>query len=238
MKFSLRKLVLLAIAAVCLVGSQARAQVISTVPTWIAGGSSSTVAPWGSSNSDTPTYGQSFTATASNSVLQSGLFEIRVSSGNPIPYSAYVYAWSGTATTGSALATVTGLTASGSSFAPYTANFGGVSLTPGNQYVVLYSTIGLSASTGVGVWGGNLPDTTYTGGTFVYNPVATTLAGLSNPSGWNPAGNLGDSAFTFTFGGSAAVPEPSIWALMTVGSIAVGGGALLRRLRNKNAVAS
>jgi hypothetical protein len=228
-----RKCVLAAIAAACLMGSRAQGGFIDTTAAWAADGSIGNIGYWG--GTVTPTYGQTFTATSSNSVLQTALFEINVTQGAPINYNAYVFAWNGYATTGSALATLTGQSVSGSSYKPTTANFGAVTLTPGQMYVVLFSTVGLTASSGYAVWGGNLPDNTYSDGTFVFNNNSTTTATFDNAANWY-SGAVGDAAFTFTFGPTAAIPEPSSLVLMTVGLIAIGGGALRRRRDNQGVV--
>jgi len=217
---------LFAVVAVLTSTGTARATFISTVPSWDG---SSSVLPWGSDASGaTPTYGQTFTATVTEAVLNSVLFEINNSSGVSIPYHAYVYAWNGSAITGSALFTSGALSVpAGSGFQAVTVNTGSVSLTPGKEYVAFFSTTNdLGASTARASWGGNLPDSTYAGGQFVYNN-GTTFSQLSaGGRAWNEFSsfNFGDLAFTLTFESQApSVPEPATMTSLATGVLTLAG---------------
>ncbi len=196
--------------------------VISTI-----GAANSSISPWGSvASGATPTYGQSFIDPTGYPILQSVTFLIDNPNSAGIPFQAYIYAWNGSDITGPALFTSaqTVAPASGSSFVPVTLSSLDVQLTPGDQYVALYSTVGLAGSLGGAAWK-LAPDSAYPGGTFEYNNSPT----LPPPPGsWNQFGNFGDAAFELTFS-TAPVPEPSSLALL--GTAALGVLALLRRPR-------
>jgi hypothetical protein len=229
MTLSLRNLALAAMAAACLTTSSARADVISTIGSWDG---STSIGTWGSVGSGgTPTYGETFTATAANSTLQSMLFEIQTTASDPILFNAYVYQWDGTNITGPALFTSPLQTVpTGSGFQAISVSTGNLALTPGQQYIAMYSTIGDAGSlSATGAWGGRLPDSTYPDGTFEYNNASSF--GAMTSSNWNVSGGFGDLAFTLTFASPAAVPEPSTWALITVSAAFLGGKTLLRRRR-------
>ena len=221
-----RKLVLAVLVLAGITGESARAD-ITTIAAWNAA-SQPGVASWGNPAGSTPTYGETFTATGGNTTLTSMTFEIQSVGGASIPFQAYVYAWNGTGITGSALFTssVQGVPF-GSGYQAITVSTGGTLLTAGQQYLAMYSTIGDGGSaSSTGEWGGFLPDTTYTGGTFEYNNAASLGALNGN---WDLSGNLGDLAFDLAFA-PAAVPEPSTWMLLGLGaSIGIVSRGLRRR---------
>ena len=165
-----------------------------------------------------PTYGQTFTATASESILNSILFKIDNFSGSPIPYHASVYQWTGTTITGSALFTSGLSSVPAAGLQAVTVNTGAVSLTPGTQYVAFFSTIGDGGSTNA-AWGLITTDV-YAGGNFVLSN-ATTSAGLTGP--WSNFSSF-DGAFTFSFGqAAAAVPEPATLTAACLGLATLAG---------------
>jgi hypothetical protein len=194
---------------------------ISTVPLATAGSigtlgawnGSSSINSWGSPSSGaTPSYGETFTATDATNLLNSMTFEIQDTTG-PIAYQAYVFDWSGTGVITPALFTSPAETVnSQAGFQQITIDTGALVLTSGNAYIALFSTIGETPSANSTSWGGSLPDSTYTGGTFQYNN-STDLASLS--SNWNEFGNFGNLAFSLDLGSTAA-PEPS--SLVMLGS--------------------
>jgi hypothetical protein len=178
---------------------------------------------------ETPTYGESFTAAAGFDVLNAMTFEIQNTSGASIPFNAYVYAWNGTAITGSALFTSgPNSVASGAGFQAISVNTGAVALTDGSTYIALYSTLGDGGSaSAVSSWGILSSDSAYPGGTFEYSNAAL-LSGLSDSTTWNngSAGSVGeDLAFELDFNGSAT-PEPSTFTLIAG---ALVGAVLWRR---------
>ncbi len=170
----------------------------------------------------TPTYGQTFTATASENVLDSMLF--RIASSNAIDFRAYVYQWdsANSAIVGPALFTSDVRTIPNTEFGFFedvSVATGGIELTPGTVYIAMYSTLGLTGS-GYAAWE-NAPDSAYAGGKFEYNN-ASDFGGLG--SNWNNYGDFGDLGFTLEL--SNAVPEPGAWLLSI-------GGALFLALLNR-----
>jgi hypothetical protein len=177
-----------------------------------------------------PTFGQTFTATATDSILLSMKFSIQYLSGNPILYRAFVIGWTGTTITGPEL--FSGPTSSLSSQDGYqtvTQTTGALALTPVQQYLAAFTTVGQGGTGGSATWGAVFPGT-YAGGNFVTNS-ATTLAGLS--SNWFQY-DITDLAFELEFRTSAAsVPAPPAVVLAGFGA----GCVALRRYVGRRATA-
>jgi hypothetical protein len=226
-----RKLVLAAAAALSLTGSVARADVISTLSSWTGsvGGtpaSGNNFAAWGTSPAGTPTYGETFTVPAGDTTLTSLTTEVATISGAPIGYKLAIYAWTGSATTGSAVYSGTGSIPASSTFEALTTNLTGTTVTPGSKYVFYYTTVGLSEPSATAAFGAIFPAAT--AGTFVYNNDVSL-----NNADWNSVN--ASLAFSLTLSPAVSgVPEPSTWALLTVASLA-GVGGVLRRNRKVSA---
>jgi hypothetical protein len=196
------------------------------------------ISSWGTNR--TPTYGQTFTATSTFSTLTAMTFS--VSGGTPQSYAAHVFAWNpltftatGTALFSSPFQTIPN--AATNTFDKYTVNTGTLSLTPGQQYVAMFSTIGVPLdfpSPTARAWG-RVSDGTYTGGTFVFNNLSSSdINDLAGNTRWNfnsasPA-NFGDLAFRLDFQDTAslATPVPPTFVMMLVGAVGYG---LVRRKR-------
>jgi hypothetical protein len=225
MMFS-RKLVLAATVALSLTGSIARADVISTLPSWTGSVGSAPATgnnyhSWGVPNGGTPTYGETFTVPVGDTTLSSLQVEVATLSGAPIGFKLYIYAWNGSATTGSAVYSGSGSIADSSgNFENVTSNLTGTTVTPGSTYVFYYTTAGTGDAAATAAFGAIFPATA--AGNFVFN---------NDPNVGNNAWNTGPAslAFSLTLSPSASVPEPSTWALLTVGTVAACGGALRRR---------
>jgi hypothetical protein len=213
------------------------AQSIDTFPAW---NGSNALDRWGAVN-DTPTFGQSFTATASLNNLTNMTFSMALTRGTQVlQYQAYVFAWTGSNISGSALFT-SGLQTTPNSAAQTQVSVatGGVPLTPGQQYVAFFSTNGIadpSSGYNWGMLGTSVPGAAdgYAGGNLVFNnnTDVTFSGGWNNPSffGANPGA---DFAFRFDF--TAGVPEPATWALMGVtGAIVSGTYYIRRRLKSRS----
>ena len=187
----------------------ARGQSIDTFPLWDG---RTFAGLWGGSYA-TPSMGQTFTATASQNDLLSMTFSIEAQDPPPYNFQAYVFQWTGTGTTGGALFTsaVTAAPTTIGTYVPITINTGGLNLTPGQQYVALFSVNGLNAygNGGDSYWA-YLNADGYSGGNFVYNNTA------SLQGGWQNFG-AGDLAFDLAF----AVPEPSTISLACLGVLAL-----------------
>jgi hypothetical protein len=190
------------------------AGVISTLGSW---NGVTDIGTFGSVAAEaTPTYGETFTAAAGEDVLQTINFEIENESSVAIPYNAYVYAWDGSELSGGALF-ASGLESIpvGAGFQEISVSVPNLSLADGSQYVAFFSTIGDGGSNLTeAAWGGDMPDSAYPGGTFVYSNDAV-FSDLS--TGVWTSGSFGDLAFELDFASPA--PEPSTLILV--------GGALL-----------
>jgi hypothetical protein len=175
--------------------------IISTIPTTFG-----SIAPWGTvASGATPTYNQTFIDPLGNPYLQSATFLIQNMVASAMPFEAYIYAWNGTAVTGPALFTspAESVAPSGATFNPITVSNMNVQLTPGNKYIVFYSTIGFDGTADRATWGG-APMTAYTDGEFEFNN-SSTLA-LPPLERWRQFGIR--TGFHAT-----PVPEPSSLAL-------------------------
>ncbi|HEV3120615.1 MAG TPA: hypothetical protein VGY53_01865 [Isosphaeraceae bacterium] len=191
------------------------------------------VSPFGTPDSGaTPTYGELFVDPAGNPFLQSMTFDVANGGATAIPFQAYVYAWNGTSITGSALFTsaAQSIAPSGSTFSLFTVGTGGVALTPGNSYVAFFSTIGFTGPSGSGSMQ-LAPAASYPAGNFEYNNSATFAGLLANSPPWNQFGNFGNLAFrlVFTSGQGGLTPEPSSFALASIGGVMSLGWWLRRR---------
>lgn len=149
---------------------------------------------------------------------------------------AQVYAWNGTQAIGSALFTSSPFTISlSSTYTPYTIDTsvgGGLNLTPGSQYIVLFTYLG--AGNPSGTTGGasvllntNNPDSH---GYYSFNSTASTQIGWTSPnSGFDLAvkATFGDGTLTSP---PAAVPEPGV-IVSALSMAGMTGLALLRGRR-------
>ena len=199
-----------------------RGQDINTFPLW---NGASYIWAWGPYSSET--YGQTFTAAATQNDLLSMTFEIEAMNSSPYNFQAYVFQWTGTDTTGGPLFTsvATAAPTGTSVFVPVTINTGGLNLTPGQQYVAFFSVNGLNnGPNGEARWGylGTASSSGadgYSGGNFVFNDnTSTTFAGgWLNPSFYGDAA-ANDLAFQLAF---APVPEPSTISLACLGVLAL-----------------
>jgi len=211
--------------------SSVRADVITTVPAW---NGVQSVGSLSSQAGAVQTIGQTFTAVSPNfNVLNSFTFIVRDDVPTPaINFTAQVYNWTGSMITGPALFTSGPLAVSGTNFQPVTVNTGALNLVSGQQYVALFTAIGMPyngasmtfASVGSGA------GAAYTGGKLVYSDAPTFAALTSNvPPRFNFGGDLGDLAFTLNFATPGAVPEPSPMALAAVASVVFAAPVAVRR---------
>jgi outer membrane autotransporter protein len=202
--------------ALMALSSPAMAQNINTISSW---NGTSFVFPWGTTAGEsTPTYGETITPNATQTVLTGFTFELSQTSGTAAQYQAYVYQFNPTTKliTGAALFTSGVITApSGAPFTAVTVNTGSLALSAGVQYVLFLSTTNQTGQAAASYKFGQLANTTNNagGGLFVFNNTAT-FAGLSTVP-WTSQPN--DLAFMATFF-VAPPPPPLLVPLLPAGT--------------------
>ena len=201
----------------------AQAGTISTLP------STGNIGFFGApSSGSTPTYGETFVATAALGLYLSDFtFYFQNNSAGTLAYQAQVYRWSGSGVIGSALfSTNATIGPTGTSYVPITTQVNDLALLDQTSYIALFTTVNTGGSVG-GLRAQNSLDSSYPSGTFEYNNSATA-AGLSG--NWNNVGNFGDLTFTMNFDAApSAVPEPDSLALA---GLALLAAAVARRRKS------
>lgn len=187
-------------ALLLLAGLPLLAQNIDIAPSWDG---SYAVGSFGIPN--TQTYGQTVTIPAGVTRLDTFGFRLQVPT--TLSFRAEVYAWNGSRATGPALyeGPVTSTT-DGNVFQRILVNTGGITVTPGAQYVLFFSSSKDNAGhSGRGIWGMINNNNAYTGGTFVYINNGTEANQWTSTDWVTDWG--GDLAFETTFG--PAAPQPA-----------------------------
>lgn len=181
-------------AALLALSTPASAQIIDTHPEW---NGITSIQSWGVT--DTATYGQTITPTASQTRLNAFTFDLARTGGTAPQYQAFVYEFNSTTNriVGPALFASGVLTApAGTGFTPVTINTGNVTLAAGKQYVLFLSTSNqqpqANSSYKYGQVGNN---TAYAGGQFVFNNNGANFANLSTTNWSTIAEDLAFTAF-------------------------------------------
>lgn len=211
-------------ATLALAPAQAVAGIIDTESGWDHGYAVSSFGePWAA------TFGQTFTVTGPDTVLNSFSFWLNDFAHNPdapdaTEFAAYVMVWNRSAQH------ATGPILYHSSMRSTTNNFGldgweefsfstgDLSLTAGEHYVAFLSASnffdGVNGQAAMGL----LPDDAYGGGQFAYIFNGTDFSMLSSRS-WSTWASGQDLAFRMTFSAPANVPEPSSLVLLLTGGL-------------------
>lgn len=201
----------------------ASADSIDTTGSWDG---SNAVSPFGETN--TATYGQTFTVGAHTSLNSFTFFVDDDLNPDFVDFQAFVYAWDGSKITGSSLFSTGALSTTNNGgadgFEAITISTGGISLTSGAQYVAFFSASNLfDGSPGTSDWG--LTGDVYDGGNFVFQNNGDDF-GLLSVNAWNEFDS--DLAFVMDFSPSD-VPEPSVLMLLSLGLLSMGGALKGRR---------
>jgi hypothetical protein len=232
MKMNLRPVAILFVAAVATHANAATS--FDTTTSWDGSGS---ISAFG--NPNTATYGQTFVAPSS--LLDDFTFYVDGEVGVSLSMKAFVWSWSGPLQGNGGQATGTPLYLSSTSipfsgtgvFQAVTINTGGVTLTPGSDYVIgltISDPADYAASSGTASWGALLfqhPANDGGGGFVFYNNGGTF--GALNTSVWDTFSDFGDVAFKADFSGSG-VPEPAAISLIVLG---LGSLSLFRAFRRR-----
>ncbi len=200
--------------------------------------------PFGEAQYSSETYGQTFTATGPEIVLDSFSFWMKekdLGYLDPVEFAAYVMRWD--AATKRATGPVlydSGLTAVGvyPTLQKLTFNTGGIPLTAGQVYVAFISaSLYLDNNFGVG-WVGYRGSDVYSGGGFYLANNANNFSALTSTpwEDWYSDGGTRDLAFQASFSdpSNSAVPEPSSLVILGVGAVCFSLAGCPRR-RRKNA---
>ena len=154
--------------------NSAPAQSISDLGVWDG---MSSVGFWGGDLSgSTPTYGQTFQASALNSSLSSFTFEVQNSNLQSVSYQAAIYRWDGTNVAGidlfaSPIRTILG---TGTAvFQAITISVGALVLIPDMEYIAVFSTVGKADSFVGGLRFGQVNGNPIANSIFAYNDDQT-----------------------------------------------------------------
>ena len=181
----------------------------------------------------TPTFGQTFRADVAQSVdgmsapiLESFRFMVQnltpgTGSNGQITMNAYLYQWNGTSIVGSSLALPWVFSVnSGSGYQNVGVSFGPVTLTPGLDYIVFWTTLGNDAynTNHQAANFGALTNDTVAHSSFFYND-GTTFSDLFAP--WSASTSLAELAFQAQFRTVALPDTGSALVLLLLGSLIV-----------------
>lgn len=179
--------------------------------------------PFGESN--TATYGQTFTITGDN-ILNAFSLYLTDPVADPVDFKGYLYEWNGSRATGAALFASANQQFTGSPSATpteFSFSTGSIALEVGKTYVAFLSASGLFdgvASTAGMPFSGAFGTDALTGGNFVYYNNGNDFS-LLTTTHWDRTSGVDDVWFKATLS-SSQVLEPATLALMGLGLAGVG----------------
>jgi hypothetical protein len=187
------------------------------------------VVPFGEVN--TATYGQTFTMTGTDTVLDNFSFRFDdFLNPDTVDFAAYVYAWDGTKATGTQLYASGKVTSSNNGgnggMELFSFNTGGIELQSGVKYVAFLSASNFfDGIGGTSQWNLSHSDV-YLGGEFVYENNGSNFSQLlASPWDCNSFQSIGgrDTFFIANFSAPRAVPEPATALLLGSGLLGLVG---------------
>ena len=166
---------------------------------------------------DVATFGQVFTADASNTLMNGFTFHLRSESGGSVDFRGFVAAWDGTKLTNPVLfeSNQQSLPANTNVFQSFSFDTAGLPLAPGAQYVAFISaSLDFDTVAGTADAGITATQDTYPGGKMVIAANGSNFSALSTDP-WIELDGM-DLAFSMDFApeGGGAVPESSSFGLL------------------------
>lgn len=172
------------------------------------------------------TFGEVFTPPASNTVLNSFSFYFQTSGTGDYAFSGYVYNWDGTAVTGGALFSASGIV-SGDGYQTFSPN---LTLTAGQSYIAMFSWVtGWSEGLGCAALNVDCPVNPSPNTQFHFSH-STTDAAWHNAANWNGlVNNMWRVAFNLQLGDAQAPADPVVPEPATLSLVGLGLAAAARR---------
>lgn len=182
------------------------------------------LSPFGETN--TATYGQTFTVTGTETLLNDFSFRFN-DYVNPdfVDFAAYVYAWDGSKATGSQLFASSALSTTNNGgadgFEQFTINTGSLQLISGIQYVAFFSASNFfDGVLGTSFWELSTSDA-YSGGNVVWDNNGNSFASLTTNT-WDCSGSCVGGRDLWFNANFSSVPAPSTLAVLSLGIFGIG----------------